>query len=365
MDLAVRHVMSTDYPSVLAHQSGVEVAKRIGRVAWTVPVIAEGGKFQGLVTSTQIIQEVAAESDLKTTTAGQLARPHESIGPDEPFEQVIQRFTELAAEILPVTDQGRLIGVITRPDVDAFRRLEEQLGPRVTKLDTRISPDDGMNAGLRGHYLFAGASALRCIQTSLESAGRGDPASVLDLPCGYGRVLRVLMAAYPDARFVSCDIDRDAVDFCGNVLGATPVYSASDPAEIPIEDRFDLIWVGSLFTHFPAHRWPGFLDFFADHLTTDGLLIFTTLRKFGSPRWIGLNKEKGKELREQYARNGYGYIPQRGKDLGISIAAPAWIKTQIEAHPRLQLYRFDEEAWEPVAPRHDVTTCLLGSDGAA
>jgi CBS domain-containing protein len=360
MALAVREFMSTDYPSVGIDDNVVEIAKRMARVASTVPVIDGRGTFRGVVTMAQIVRQVAAESDLEATTADQLAMAQRSIGPDEPLAKAAQMLAEHALSIVPVTESGRLDGVITYADVEAFRQLGEQLGPRLAQLDTRISPQDTMRGGLRGHYFVAGSSALRCVHASLSSAGRSSPKSVLDLPSGYGRVLRVLQAAYPNARFTACDIDRNAVDFCGGVLGATPVYSEDDPAKIQLNEKFDLIWVGSLFTHLPARRWRGFLDFFADHLTPAGLLIFTTLHDFISAAWVGISEQRGEEMLGELVRSGYAYLPQFGEDFGISLASPQWIKAQIDDHPRLRLHRLDEDAWQPVMPRHDVTTCLLG-----
>src|SRR5437870_5495298 len=112
-------------------------------------------------------------------------------------------------------------------------------------MDLTIAANDGMV--LRdhppdhalSHYLESGRAAL-------TAAGKTDVRRILDLPCGHGRVLRVLKAAFPGAALTACDIDRDGVDFCASRFGAEPVYSVEDPGRIPVRGPFDLIWVGSL-----------------------------------------------------------------------------------------------------------------------
>ena len=91
------------------------------------------------------------------------------------------------------------------------------------------------------------------------------PPRILDFPCGHGRVLRYLRAEFPQAEITACDLLRDGVDFCAANFGAIPVYSDPDPSRIGLpRDAFDLIWVGSLFTHFDAARWAKSFSFSAE-----------------------------------------------------------------------------------------------------
>lgn len=83
----------------------------------------------------------------------------------------------------------------------------------------------------------------------MSAAQRSEPSSILDFGCGYGRVLRVLRNEFPDARITACDVDRGAAEFCAQTFGATAVYSSTDPSEVRLGGKFDLIWVGAVFTH--------------------------------------------------------------------------------------------------------------------
>ena len=83
----------------------------------------------------------------------------------------------------------------------------------------------------RVRYFEWGQAALRAIEAAIGSAERllprGAPRSferILDFGCGRGRVLRALRTAFPEAELVACDQDPGGVDFCAEVLGATPLY---------------------------------------------------------------------------------------------------------------------------------------------
>jgi SAM-dependent methyltransferase len=207
-------------------------------------------------------------------------------------------------------------------------------------VDVEIHPGDDMFGGDLDVYLAVGRSALHVIESTLGAAGCDSPESILDLPCGHGRVLRHLRHRWPDARIVCCDLDRSGVDFCAAHFNAEPVYSRTDPAEIPISDRFDLIWVGSLLTHLDEPLWREFLRFFFDRLTTDGLLIFTTHGRFDATRDTAIASAAW-----DFARVGFGYYePADRPGYGLSYASPAWVFHLVSQHPG-RLVTYWERGW--------------------
>src|SRR4029453_405200 len=136
-------------------------------------------------------------------------------------------------------------------------------------VNRHISPADQMLSGAldREHYFDCGRSALECINKALLIASIPPKRikRILDLPCGHGRVLRHLKAAFPEAEIAACDLLRDGVDFCSSTFGATAIYSCDEPEAIPLKpESFDLIWVGSLFTHLDAPLWSRFLAVLRD-----------------------------------------------------------------------------------------------------
>ena len=219
-----------------------------------------------------------------------------------------------------------------------------------------IAPDDGMfdahapPAEARGHYLACGRSALRAVRLALAAAGRADVRRVLDFPCGHGRVLRALAAAFPAAELHACDLLAAGVAYCHRRLGAVPLGSDPDPARVRLPGGYDLIWVGSLFTHLDAPRWPGFLRLFHAALAPGGVCVVTTHGRRaadlirGGRAGYGLPDPGG--LLAPFADSGFGYTTyQAGSDYGVSLSSAGWVAGQLAALPAARLLLALEHGW--------------------
>jgi SAM-dependent methyltransferase len=235
-----------------------------------------------------------------------------------------------------------------------------------------ISPNDEMFKGrtattealartYQAHYFTAGRGALECIDLSLQAARkvRSDIRNLLDLPCGHGRVLRFLKTAFPLAKISACDLTQEAVDYCALTFGAIPCYSDIEPAKIPlIPESFDLIWVGSLFTHLDAPLWGEFMSLFHKLLVRGGLLVFSThgrsvydKYRFGkqAARWRNA-------LLSQYEQRAFGYVHTAPSGhYGISIAEPGWVLGQIARFDEFRLVHFCEKSWDH---NQDIFACV-------
>jgi SAM-dependent methyltransferase len=236
-----------------------------------------------------------------------------------------------------------------------------------------ISPNDAMFAGGRVHYFKGAESGLRCVRLATAAAGKEEIGSILDLPCGHGRVLRMLKAAFPSAALTASDIDPDGVDFCASTFGATPVYASEEPDDIELEDSFDLIWCGSLLTHLDAPRFTGFLSLFERLLAREGLLVFTTcgphvvdgLRKRKLKRDLGLGEAARKAALADYERGGFGFAPYLADtDYGISLASPGWVCAQLAALPSLRLVSYVERGFG-ARGLQDAIACLRVPDATS
>ena len=121
-----------------------------------------------------------------------------------------------------------------------------------SEVSTVISPNDEMLAGTDyAHYLAVGVSAMQNVHDTLKMHGLSSPSSILDMPCGHGRVTRALRAVFPAADISVCDLNEDGVDFCAKHFDARPFLSSSDFSTLDLGRKFDVIWVGSLITHLP------------------------------------------------------------------------------------------------------------------
>lgn len=218
-----------------------------------------------------------------------------------------------------------------------------------------LSDNDRMWAGDEAAYVSVGQSAVRCARLAL-ALGQRPPEGVrrvLDFPCGHGRALRFLQAEFPDAAFTGGDLDTDAVDFCAEAFGATPVYSDPDLSKVAFAERFDLIWCGSLLTHLDAPRWTELLALFERILEDRGLAIVTVhgpgIRANIRAGWnYWLTPAQLQQLWSDCKRTGFGYqrYPKRDVEYGISMSQPAWVLEQVAKLPTLQVVGYTERGWD-------------------
>jgi len=232
-------------------------------------------------------------------------------------------------------------------------------------LNKEISPNDGMfDAAYPEAYFEVGASALNCIRLSMGAAGKSTLDNVLDFPCGHGRVLRVLKEAFPEAALTASDIDRDGVDFCSRTFDAEGVYSDHDLSKVELGGDFDLIWVGSLFTHLPDSRWLEFLDFLTERLAPGGLLLFTThgrwsARQVRENRFLpGGSSQAQLQMLRGYEASGFGFVGTGGNQgYGTSLTKPAAVLQRVESFDDLKVVSYAERGW---ASHQDVVSCQKG-----
>jgi SAM-dependent methyltransferase len=226
-----------------------------------------------------------------------------------------------------------------------------------------IAPDDEMLHGNVDHYFDVGASAMHCIEAALKTARR-DPStirSVLDLPCGHGRVLRFLRKAFPAAQLTACDLNRSGVEFCARTFAAIPVVSHAEIDRIPLGGGFDLIWCGSLLTHLDEQRCAAFLQLFHRNLARGGLVVFTLHgRACEAELASGRNKCDLDDrliatLLDAYRRHGFGYVDYTAQlGYGFSLARPSFVLERFIQHQSWQLIGYHEKGWDK---RQDVI-CL-------
>lgn len=180
------------------------------------------------------------------------------------------------------------------------------------------------------HYLGVGLSALRCIAASLERSkvDLEPDAAILDLPCGYGRVLRFLRVRYPSATIATSEIDLEAIKFCEKTFGCSGVQSSYDFDNLSLNGPFDLVWCGSLLTHLPQDDAIGLLKLIFRHLSPQGVCVITTHGQLSADRMMlgkddyNLPEASRFEILSQLRETGYGYSGyEPGSHYGISIVS--------------------------------------------
>jgi SAM-dependent methyltransferase len=221
------------------------------------------------------------------------------------------------------------------------------------KVSPVVDRHDMMYEGHAALYFLSGYSALLCVRQAVNKAGKKSVKSILDFACGHGRVLRALAADFPDAALTAVDTNKGGVDFCKKTFKAKPVYSHIDFSNLVFHTKFDLIWVGSLFTHLSAQRWPNLLRLLRSVLTDDGLLIFSThgpdaerkLRDL-QVHVFNLEAERIARILQDYDACGFGYSDYgRYHGYGVSLSSPQWVTRQINEFG-LELTLYQENGWD-------------------
>jgi SAM-dependent methyltransferase len=227
-----------------------------------------------------------------------------------------------------------------------------------------ISPSETM---VGDNYMWVGASAAEVIMKAIAVSRLTEVCHVLDLPCGHGRVLRHLIKMFPDAEFDACDLDKMGVDFCKDHFNARAIYSEEDLTKVSFSSKYDLIWVGSLFTHTSKDIMRRWLSFLTGLLKEDGIIISTH-----HGRWSTelhkivpyIDNNRWSKIISEYEKSGYGYHDYGHNQshgfikgsYGLSVAKPTSIVDILERVPNTRILMYQERAW---GNNHDVV--VLGT----
>lgn len=232
----------------------------------------------------------------------------------------------------------------------ALSEPERQL---LNKVSARIYYRDTMYNGDGVHYYLVGLSAIRCVDEALERANLQQVQTILDLPCGGGRVLRFLAHRFPETEITACELASGAAEFCARTFGARAAASSPNFDDVLLGKKFDLIWCGSLVTHLNQSGITALLRLFQRHLPTGGLVVFTTHGDFVRSRIptgdfdYGLEPGQIVRISAEYLKTGYGFEDYRGaKDYGVSLSSPAWIRARVRAVGGLREVFFKERGWD-------------------
>ena len=251
------------------------------------------------------------------------------------------------------------------------RALGELYAVRYDQVVDTISENDTMFYDNREVYALTGRSALAALHLAMLNTGKdiGAVSRVLDFACGYGRVLRYLKVGFPNARIYACEVDRGALEFCQSTFDVIPAASrnADDGDAVDLPEAMDVIWVGSLFTHFDIPAWRSFLRMFCDALAPNGLLVFSVAselavlrRRFVRP----VGEAGGESLERGYRDTGFGFAKYQKKidehvDYGLSAVKPGWVVELLREFPKMRLVSYTKMGW---VLGQDVVCCIKQSE---
>ncbi len=203
-------------------------------------------------------------------------------------------------------------------------------------VNAEISPDDDIFRFFVNHpttsknpfrdYLSDGWRTMVELQEILDqhalSVRRCE--SMLEFASGHGRFTRHLARVLNQGQLTVSDVVPGSVDFLRDAMGVKGFYSSTKPDELKIPEKYDLIFVLSLFSHLPSTVWNAWIRVLHAALKPAGLLIFST------------HGEKCAALEGvQLDRQGYQFFASsessalEGEIYGSTFASMAYVKNAV------------------------------------
>ena len=123
--MIVREALVSD-PRVLSADAGArEAAELLTHPQVESALVTDGERLLGCVTLESIVAALARGVDLLLATVREVCETDvTTIGPDMPLDEALHLMADSGLERLPVTEDGRLLGVIQREPL--ARRLAEE-----------------------------------------------------------------------------------------------------------------------------------------------------------------------------------------------------------------------------------------------
>jgi CBS domain-containing protein len=125
----VRDAMIPDPQTLEATASAQEAGEHLVSPDVRAVYVSDDGRFVGVVTRKTLVREiVAAGLPPAETEVGAIAEPaHWTLDPELPLDEAFRLIEEHDAERVPVLEDGRLVGVVSRSVLQ--RRLAEDEPP--------------------------------------------------------------------------------------------------------------------------------------------------------------------------------------------------------------------------------------------
>lgn len=257
------------------------------------------------------------------------------------------------AEFFPITWQSLLHG---RDFLSVKYLYMQQLMERHLHREPplAISPAESM---ANAYYYEVGKAGARVVIQACMASDSFDFTNILDIPCGHGRIARYLRVLFPYSFLDCCDIDRKGVDFCASEFQANGIYSDEDIRRVSFSKQYNLIWIGSLFTHLPEQAIYTWIERMIGLLRPSGI-VMATLHGRGimqyPPGNYCLSEQAYKDLFQDCDISGWAFqnyakasVPQIDMDseYGVSLCRPSHFLAMLERFPEVKIYSYRETGW--------------------
>jgi len=219
---------------------------------------------------------------------------------------------------------------------------------RIESVNRVIHPSDSLAPVYTAQYGLDEyfRSALRQVDAldALTSVHMGRPLgelyAIADFACHYGRLLRGLRVAAPQAQLYACDIDTQALAFCKREFDAKTFHTAwsTVPRDLP---KVELLVCVSLLTHTRLTFFEQMIDLWANMLTPGGILLFTFLGERFVDSWAAgemahygaASPEDGARVAAEFRANGHAFhgyrTPYSESEYGVGFLSKETVTSKL------------------------------------
>jgi CBS domain-containing protein len=140
--ITIRQVMNSHVTSLSA-EAAVEQAVEILTQTHisSLPVVGSAGQLVGMISEMALFDVVFDESIKSQSISNYMTADAQTVHPDEPLTRAAQLFALYTFRLLPVVENGKLIGTITRRDLMTFSlRTNQVLADPLITLIPALAP---------------------------------------------------------------------------------------------------------------------------------------------------------------------------------------------------------------------------------
>jgi hypothetical protein len=128
------------------------------------------------------------------------------------------------------------------------------------------------------YYFEDGAKSAKKVRNAVDRwMGNCDRLlNILEFASGYGAVTRHAKKELEPHILTSCDIHPQAIEFLSNNFHVKTLQSQAYPEELNFNEKYDVIFVLSFFSHMPRETFYRWLLKLYSALASGGIILFTT-----------------------------------------------------------------------------------------
>ena len=214
------------------------------------------------------------------------------------------------------TPRGEIPELFRKIPLETFGKLLLDIPsqyPHIKAFFPSMSTNEVQDHWTGNHGEILLSQSLAFMKTMLAGFGaltgkKIENARILDFGCGWGRLIRLCYKYIPVDNIFGVDPWDESIKECIN-HGIKASLAISDwvPRSLPFEQKFDLIFAFSVFTHLSEKTTQIVLETLSKYIAKDGLLVITIRSK---EYWHLYNQGASEsEMMKVHDKKGYAFMP--------------------------------------------------------